>query len=53
MPDIHLKLMRDLVEIRNAASSSGVENTASLTKKLRKWRLFAECGAMLMANLPI
>ncbi len=45
MPDIHLKLMRDLVEIRNAASSSGVETAAQLNKKIaqmasicRMWR---------------
>jgi uncharacterized heparinase superfamily protein len=45
MPDIHLKLMRDLVEIRNAASSSGVETAAQLDKKIaqmasicRMWR---------------
>ena len=45
MPDIHLKLMRDLVEIRNAAYSSGVETAARLDKKIaqmasicRMWR---------------
>ena len=45
MPDIHLKLMRDLVEIRNAASSSGIETVSKLDKKLaqmasvsRMWR---------------
>ena len=45
MPDIHLKLMRDLVEIRNAAYSSGVETATPLDKKIaqmasicRMWR---------------
>ncbi len=45
MPDIHLKLMRDLVEIRNTASLSGVETAAQLDKKIaqmasicRMWR---------------
>ena len=45
MPDIHLKLLRDLVEIRTAASSSGVETAPKLNKKIaqmasicRMWR---------------
>ena len=45
MPDMHLKLMRNLVEIRNTASSTGVDNTAQLDKKIaqmasicRMWR---------------
>ncbi len=45
MPDLHLKLMRDLIEIRNAASSSGVEAVTQLDKKIvqmasicRMWR---------------
>ena len=45
MPDIHLKLMRDLVEIRNAASSSGIDTMSKLDKKInqmaavsRMWR---------------
>lgn len=45
MPDVHLKMMRDLVEIRNAASLSGVETVTHLEKKIaqmasicRMWR---------------
>ena len=45
MPDMHLKLMRDLVEIRNTASSAGVDTAAQLDKKIaqmasicRMWR---------------
>jgi len=62
MPDIHLKLMRDLIEIRNTASSTDIESTAQLDKKIvqmaalcRMWRhadgQFARFnGAGLMAN---
>ena len=62
MPDIHLKLMRDLIEIRNAASSTDIESIAQLDKKIvqmaalcRMWRhadgQFARFnGAGLMAN---
>ena len=45
MPDMHLRLMRDLLEIRNAAFSSGVETISQLDKKIaqmasicRMWR---------------
>ena len=45
MPDIHLKLMRDLFEIRNAASSSSVKGVTQLDKRItqmasicRMWR---------------
>ena len=45
MPDMHLKLMRDLVEIRTAASSSRVDTGAQLDNKIaqmaticRMWR---------------
>ena len=62
MPDVHLKLMRNLIEIRNTASSSDVEGTAQLDKKItqmaslcRMWRhangQFARFnGAGLMTN---
>ena len=45
MPDMHLKLLRDLVEIRYTASSSGVDIITKLDKKIaqmasicRMWR---------------
>ena len=62
MPDVHLKLMRNLIEIRNTASSFDVEGTAKLDKKIaqmaslcRMWRhangQFARFnGAGLIAN---
>ena len=36
MPDIHLKLMRNLIEISNTASSSGVETAGSLDEKIKQ-----------------
>ena len=45
MPDIHLQLMRDLIEIRNTAAASGVNKASNFDKKIaqmasvcRMWR---------------